>query len=125
MGALVLASSAASCSRAGSTSKKTPHDVDAFLQFGEAVLQILYVLSHARIVTAKIEIQKSKVNAGEPYFTSRTVRPDVTYFVPSSKMCPSSTATQGLENFAAGKQSRAFSTFERSARLKLDGLQAA
>jgi toxin HigB-1 len=28
-------------------------------------------------------------------------------------------------NFAAAKQSKAFSRFERSARLKLDGLQAA
>src|ERR1700722_12227573 len=61
LGSLVFASSAASCRRAGSTSKKTPHDVDAFLQFGEAVLQILDVLSHPRIVTAKIKIRKSKV----------------------------------------------------------------
>jgi hypothetical protein len=64
LGSLVFASSAANCWRAGSTSKKTPHDVDAFLQFGEAVLQILDMLSHSRIVTAKIKIQKSKVATG-------------------------------------------------------------
>jgi hypothetical protein len=50
----------ASCRRAGSTSKKTPHDVDPFLQFGEAMLQVFDVLSHMGIVTAKIEIRKSK-----------------------------------------------------------------
>jgi hypothetical protein len=60
LGSLVFASSAASCWRAGTTSKKTPHDVDAFLQFGEAMLQILDMLSHTRIVTAKIKIRKSK-----------------------------------------------------------------
>jgi hypothetical protein len=60
LGSLVFASSAASCWRAGSTSKKTPHDVDAFLQFGEAMLQVFDVFSHIRIVTAKIEIRKPK-----------------------------------------------------------------
>jgi hypothetical protein len=47
LGSLVFASSAASCWRAGSTSKKTPHDVDAFLEFGEAMLQVFDVLSHS------------------------------------------------------------------------------
>jgi hypothetical protein len=60
LGSLVFASSVASCRRAGSTSKKTPHDVDPFLQFGKAMLQVFDVFSHIRIVTAKIEIRKSK-----------------------------------------------------------------
>jgi hypothetical protein len=62
LGSLVFASSAASCWRAGSTSKKTPDDVDALLQFRKAMLQILNVFSHIGIVTAKIEIRKLKRN---------------------------------------------------------------
>jgi hypothetical protein len=61
-GSLVFASSAASCWRAGSTSKKTPHDVDPFLQFGEAVLQILDMLSHPGIVTANHKNTKAALD---------------------------------------------------------------
>jgi hypothetical protein len=75
LGSLVFASSAASCWRAGSTSKKTPHDVDPFLQFGEAVLQILDMLSHKQIVTAKVKMRKSKVAVGD---ARRVVTLDVT-----------------------------------------------
>lgn len=45
-GSLVLASSSTSCLRAFPASKKAPHELDTFLQLGEAVLEVFDVFSH-------------------------------------------------------------------------------
>jgi hypothetical protein len=41
-----LASNSASCLRADSASKKAPHKLDAFIQLGEALLQVFDVFGH-------------------------------------------------------------------------------
>src|SRR5580704_5828272 len=46
LGSLVFASNSASCSRADSASKKAPHKLDAFVQLGEALLQVFDVFGH-------------------------------------------------------------------------------
>src|SRR5271155_261047 len=46
LGSLVLASNSASCLRADSASKKAPHKLDAFIQLGEALLQVFDVFGH-------------------------------------------------------------------------------
>src|SRR5580693_8181293 len=46
LGSLVLASNSASCLRADSASKKAPHKLDAFVQLGEALLQVFDVFGH-------------------------------------------------------------------------------
>src|SRR5580704_8086721 len=46
LGSLVLASNSASCLRADSASKKAPHKLHAFIQLGEALLQVFDVFGH-------------------------------------------------------------------------------
>jgi hypothetical protein len=46
LGSLVFASNSASCLRADSASKKAPHKLDAFIQLGEALLQVFDVFGH-------------------------------------------------------------------------------
>src|ERR1700685_2252610 len=46
LGSLVLPSNSASCLRADSASKKAPHKLDAFVQLGEALLQVFDVFGH-------------------------------------------------------------------------------
>src|SRR5271169_5111605 len=46
LGSLVSASNSASCLRADSASKKAPHKLDAFIQLGEALLEVLDVFCH-------------------------------------------------------------------------------
>src|SRR5580704_11724646 len=46
LGSLVFASKSASCLRADSASKKAPHKLDAFVQLGEALLQVFDVFGH-------------------------------------------------------------------------------
>jgi hypothetical protein len=45
-GSLVLASNSANWLRADSASKKAPHELDAFIQLGEALLQVFDVFGH-------------------------------------------------------------------------------
>ncbi len=46
MGSLVIASNSASCLRADAASKKAPHELDTFIQLGEALLQVFDVFGH-------------------------------------------------------------------------------
>src|SRR5271155_4979412 len=46
LGSLVLASNSASCLRADAASKKAPHELDAFIQLGEALLEVFDVFGH-------------------------------------------------------------------------------
>jgi hypothetical protein len=46
LGSLVFASNSASCLRAGSASKIASHKIKAFLELGEALLDVFYVFSH-------------------------------------------------------------------------------
>src|SRR5271155_4354552 len=46
LGSLVFASNSASCLRADSASKKAPHKLDAFIQLGEALLEVFDVFGH-------------------------------------------------------------------------------
>ncbi len=48
-GSLVLASNSASCLRADSASKKAPHELDTFIQLGEALLQVFDVFGHENL----------------------------------------------------------------------------
>src|SRR5271154_909421 len=50
LGSLVLASNSASCLRADAASKKAPHELDAFIQLGEALLEVFDVFGHCVLI---------------------------------------------------------------------------
>jgi hypothetical protein len=49
LGSLVFASNSANCLRADAASKKAPHELDAFIQLGEALLQVFDVFGHCNL----------------------------------------------------------------------------
>src|SRR5271169_6374423 len=50
LGSLVLASNSASCLRADAASKKASHELDAFIQLGEALLEVFDVFGHLVVI---------------------------------------------------------------------------
>ena len=60
-GALIFSSSSAICLRADSASKIAPHEPNAFLKLGVALLEVFDVFSHVQILHRKLENGKSKL----------------------------------------------------------------
>jgi hypothetical protein len=60
---LIFCSSAASCGSREEASKITPHELDALLELGVALLKVLDVLRHIEILHTKSEILKSKLDS--------------------------------------------------------------
>jgi hypothetical protein len=59
-GALIFSSSAANCGSIAEASKIAPHQLDAFLELGVALLQVFDVLGHVGILHSVAGIRKSK-----------------------------------------------------------------
>jgi hypothetical protein len=62
-GALIFSSSAANCVRMEESSKIAPHQLDAFLELGVALLKVFDMLGHIQILHINGEIQKSKLRS--------------------------------------------------------------